>query len=207
MILFIWFHLLCFPAAANKEKEKDDNEEVKPEKEPAPADKKVPVSDVLKGGKKSPGSKGMKRPADASPTKAKPSTTPFSSTRDLRKQPQPQGKLNKPKKPGPPPPPIPVLSPPGPPGSRHHASGALRVTKSTFTIPKKQPQAGQKESSEGGPSTSKTPPSPVSTAPSIQHQTPKPTQPPAPAAPPQPPPNNQMRSNIRRSLTDILYKR
>lgn len=196
-------YFLCFPAAANKDKEKEDGEEVKPEKESAPADKKVPVSDVLKGGKKSPGSKGLKRTADVSPTKAKPSTTPLSSGRDLRKQSQPQGKLNKSKKPGPPPPPIPVLSPAGPPGSRHHASGALRVTKSTFTIPKKQPQTGQKESAEGGPSTSsKTPPSPVATAPSIQHPTPKPSQPPA-----QPPPNNQMRSNIRRSLTDILYKR
>ncbi|XP_057217705.1 death-inducer obliterator 1 isoform X3 [Triplophysa rosa] len=195
-------------SAANKDKEKEDSEEVKPEKEPASADKRALASDVLKGGKKSPGSKGIKKPADASPTKVKPSATPTSSTRDLRKQPQPQGKLNKPKKPGPPLSPIPVLSPPGPPGSRHHASGALRVTKSSFTIPKKQPQAGQKESIEGGPSTSsKTPPSPVSTTPSIQHPTPKPTQPPAPAGPPQPPPNNQMRSNIRRSLTDILYKR
>ncbi|XP_065097569.1 death-inducer obliterator 1 isoform X1 [Paramisgurnus dabryanus] len=199
-------------SAVQKDKEKEEIEEVRPEKESTHVEKKAPTSHVApKGGKKSPVSKGIKGTADAaSPTKAKPSTTPLSSTRDLRKQPPPQSIkfLNKPKKPGPPPPPIPILSPSGPPGSRHHASGALRVSKTTFTIPKKQPQAPPKEAAEGGPSTSsKTPPSPVSTTPSIQHPSPKPTQPPAPAGPPQPPPNNQMRSNIRRSLTDILYKR
>ncbi|XP_050978340.1 death-inducer obliterator 1 isoform X7 [Labeo rohita] len=193
-------------SAAPKDKEKEDNEEVKTEKETASADKKPPALNVVpKGGKKSPGSKGTKAATAAtSPLpKGKPTITPLSSGRELRKQPVPiQGKA---KKPGPPPPPIPVLSPPGGPGSRHHVSGALRVSKSTFTIPKKQPQAGQKESAEPGPSpTARTPPSPVS---STQHLAPKPTQPAAPPAPPQPPPNNQMRSNIRRSLTDILYKR
>ncbi|KAL0181553.1 hypothetical protein M9458_023959, partial [Cirrhinus mrigala] len=192
--------------AAPKDKEKEDNEEVKPEKETASADKKPPASNVApKGGKKSPGSKGTKAAAAATSSplpKGKPTITPLNSGRELRKQPIPI--QSKSKKPGPPPPPIPVLSPPGGPGSRHHASGALRVSKSTFTIPKKQPQAGQKEVAEPGPSpTSRTPPSPVS---STQHSAPKPTQPTAPPAPPQPPPNNQMRSNIRRSLTDILYK-
>ncbi|XP_067288052.1 death-inducer obliterator 1 isoform X2 [Pseudorasbora parva] len=191
-------------ASPPKEKEKEAIEEVKPEKETASADKKPPATNVApKGGKKSPGSKGTKSAAATSSfPKGKPNAAPLSSGRELRKQPIPQVKL---KKPGPPPPPIPVLSPSGPPGSRHHASGALRVGKSTFTIPKKQPQAVQKESAEPGPSaTTRTPPSPVS---STQHPVPKPTLPAAPAAPPQPPPNNQMRSNIRRSLTDILYKR
>ncbi|XP_016352837.1 death-inducer obliterator 1-like isoform X2 [Sinocyclocheilus anshuiensis] len=191
--------------SAQKDKEKEDNEEVKPEKETASADKKAPASNVApKGGKKSPGYKGTKAAAATSPlSKAKTTAAPLNSGRELRKQPIPiQGKS---KKPGPPPPPIPVLSPSGLPGSRHHATGALRVGKSTFTIPKKQPQAGQKDSAEPGPSpTTRTPPSPGS---SIQHSAPKPTQPIAAAAPPQPPPNNQMRSNIRRSLTDILYKR
>ncbi|KAF4107568.1 hypothetical protein G5714_011932 [Onychostoma macrolepis] len=192
--------------SAQKDKEKEDNEEVKPEKETASTDKKPPASIVPpKGGKKSPGSKGTKAAATTtSPLpKGKTNAAPLSSGRELRKQPIPI--QVKPKKPGPPIPPIPVLSPPGPPGSRHHASGALRVGKSTFTIPKKQPQAVQKDSAEPGPSpNSRTPPLPVS---STQHSAPKPTQPAAPAAPPQPPPNNQMRSNIRRSLTDILYKR
>ncbi|KAK7127884.1 hypothetical protein R3I93_020458 [Phoxinus phoxinus] len=191
-------------ASPQKDKEKEGNEEVKPEKETASADKKPPATNVApKGGKKSPGSKGTRAAAATSPLpKGKTNAAPLSSGRELRKQPILQSKL---KKPGPPPPPIPVLTPSGPPGSRHHASGALRVGKSTFTIPKKQPQAGPKESAEPGPSpTTRTPPSPVS---STQHPLPKPPQPAATNAPPQPPPNNQMRSNIRRSLTDILYKR
>ncbi|XP_059385331.1 death-inducer obliterator 1-like isoform X2 [Carassius carassius] len=192
-------------SAAQKDKEKEDDEEVKPEKKTASTDKKPPASNVApKGGKKSPGSKGTKAVAATSPLpKGKTTAAPLNSGRELRKQSLPiQGKS---KKPGPPPPPIPVLSPSGPPGSRHHVTGALRVGKSTFTIPKKQPQVGQKDSVEQGPSpTSRTPPSPGS---STQHSAPKPNQPIAPAAPQQPPPNNQMRSNIRRSLTDILYKR
>ncbi|XP_043107441.1 death-inducer obliterator 1 isoform X4 [Puntigrus tetrazona] len=192
-------------SAAQKDKEKEDNE-VKPEKETASVDKKPPASNIPpKGGKKSPGSKGTKAAAASTSLlpKGKSSATPLSSGRELRKQPIPI--QTKPKKPGPPIPPIPVLPPSGPPGSRHHASGALRVAKSTFTIPKKQPQTVQKDSAEPGPSpNSRTPPPPVS---STQHSAPKPTPPAASAAPPQPPPNNQMRSNIRRSLTDILYKR
>ncbi|XP_052424745.1 death-inducer obliterator 1 isoform X2 [Carassius gibelio] len=193
--------------SAQKEKEKEDHEEVKPEKEMVSADKKPPASNVApKGGKKSPGSKGTKAAAaTTSPLpKGKASAAPLSSGRELRKQPVPI--QAKPKKPGPPIPPIPVLSPLGPPGSRHHPSGALRVGKSTFTIPKKQPQVVQKDSAEPGPSPkSRTPSSSVS---STQHSAPKPTQPTAPAvSASQPPPNNQMRSNIRRSLTDILYKR
>ncbi len=140
------FYSICFPAATQKDKEKEDNEEVKPEKETASADKKPPASNVPpKGGKKSPGSKGTKAAAATTTSplpKGKTSAAPLSSGRELRKQPIPI--QAKPKKPGPPIPPIPVLSPPGPPGSRHHASGALRVGKSTFTIPKKQPQAGAK---------------------------------------------------------------
>lgn len=199
-------YFICFPAAAQKDKEKEDNEEVKPEKETASPEKKPPASNVTpKGGKKSPGSKGTKAAAaTTSPLpKGKTSVAHLRSGRELRKQPIPI--QAKPKKPGPPMLPIPVLSPPGPPGSRHHVSGALRVSKSTFTIPKKQPPAVQKDSAEPGPSpNSRTPPSPVS---STQHSAPKPTHPTPPAAPPQQPPNNQMRSNIRRSLTDILYKR
>ncbi|XP_051532690.1 death-inducer obliterator 1-like isoform X4 [Myxocyprinus asiaticus] len=196
-------------ASAQKDKEKEVNEEVKPQKETPSADKKAPALNVApKGGKKSPGSKGKGPAATSSPTKGKTSTASLSSARDLRKQPPLQGKLNKSKKPGTPPPPIPVILPSAPTGSRLHASGALRVGKSTFTIPKKQPQTVPKESAEAGPSpVSRTPPSPMSSTQSIHHPVSKPTQPPPPTAPPQPLPNNQMRSNIRRSLTDILYKR
>uniref|UniRef100_H3CPC2 Death inducer-obliterator 1 n=1 Tax=Tetraodon nigroviridis TaxID=99883 RepID=H3CPC2_TETNG len=93
--------------------------------------------------------------------------------------------------------------PPGP----IHVTGALRVTKSNFTIPKKQPQP--KDSSSESHSSSRVPSTPASSAPSSHsssrssHSASS-----APSASPlPPPPNNQMRQNIRRSLTDILYKR
>uniref|UniRef100_A0A3B3RY54 TFIIS central domain-containing protein n=1 Tax=Paramormyrops kingsleyae TaxID=1676925 RepID=A0A3B3RY54_9TELE len=98
----------------------------------------------------------------------------------------------------------------GPPASRHHVTGALRVTKTTFTIPKKQPKPQEPPQMPGsGPSAAPTRPLPASTAPSISSSAPSSRAPPAaPAQPPaQPQPNNQIRQNIRRSLTEILYKR
>lgn len=92
--------------------------------------------------------------------------------------------------------------PPGP----IHITGALRVTKSNFTIPKKQPQ--QKDASSESHS-SRVPSSSVSSAPS-SHSSSRPSHSASsglPTSPLPPPPNNQMRQNIRRSLTDILYKR
>lgn len=93
--------------------------------------------------------------------------------------------------------------PPGP----IHITGALRVTKSNFTIPKKLPQ--QKDAPSESHSSSRVPSSLASSAPS-SHSSSRPphsasSAPPASSMPP--PPNNQMRQNIRRSLTDILYKR
>ncbi|KAL7837223.1 hypothetical protein SRHO_G00269340 [Serrasalmus rhombeus] len=195
----------------DKEKEKDEQqtEITEPEKkDPPPVEKKPPsMTKSPKGGKKSPGLKSVKSAPVATP-KGKASTTNVSNAKDLKKHPPLQTKMGKSKKPGPPPPPIPVFSSSGPPGSRIHATGALSVAKSTFTIPKKQPQGGSKESAGSGPSpTTRTPPAPMS---STHHGHPPPSkssQPAAPALPPLPPPNNQMRSNIRRSLTDILYKR
>uniref|UniRef100_A0A8C9R5Q7 TFIIS central domain-containing protein n=1 Tax=Scleropages formosus TaxID=113540 RepID=A0A8C9R5Q7_SCLFO len=91
-----------------------------------------------------------------------------------------------------------------PPSSRHHVTGALRVTKTTFTIPKKQPK--QEPSQSGGPPRPSPPAVPLAPpAPSISAPTSRPPQP-APSQP-QPQPNNQIRQNIRRSLTEILYKR
>ncbi|TRY66539.1 hypothetical protein DNTS_015918 [Danionella cerebrum] len=188
-------------ASSIQKDEEKEKEEAKPVKKAASPEKKAPVLNVTpKGGKKSPVSKGTKVPtaATSSLPKGKTSAAPPSSGRELRKQSTTHSKANKPVPPPTPPPANPVSSPPG---SRHHASGALRVMKSNFTIPKKQPLPGQKELQEPGPSPSSRTTSSVS---SIQNPPPKPAQ---PAAPPPAPPNNQMRSNIRRSLTDILFKR
>ncbi|XP_066526286.1 death-inducer obliterator 1 isoform X2 [Hoplias malabaricus] len=191
-----------------KEKEEQQVEATEPEKKvPSPVEKKPPTTTSPKGGKKPLGLKSAKSAPVAAP-KGRTSTPSASNAKDVKKQLLPQSKTTKSKKPGPPPPPIPVFSSSGPPGSRIHATGALSVSKSTFTIPKKQPQGGSKDSGGSGPSpTSRTPPAHM---PSTFHGHPpssKPAQPAALVHPPQPPPNNQMRSNIRRSLTDILYKR
>lgn len=92
--------------------------------------------------------------------------------------------------------------PPGP----IHITGALRVTKSNFTIPKKQPQ--QKDASSESHSSSRVPSSQAFSASSSHSSSRSHSASSAPpASPVPPPPNNQMRQNIRRSLTDILYKR
>uniref|UniRef100_A0A8C6LBW1 Death inducer-obliterator 1 n=1 Tax=Nothobranchius furzeri TaxID=105023 RepID=A0A8C6LBW1_NOTFU len=104
----------------------------------------------------------------------------------------------------PPPAPVPPLCP-FPPGPIH-ATGALRVTKSNFTIPKKQPQ--QKESSSETPSNSSPrAPSPHVSSGSSSRSSYRSSHPPASSPQSRPPPNHQMRQNIRRSLTDILFKR
>ncbi|XP_058860325.1 death-inducer obliterator 1-like isoform X2 [Acipenser ruthenus] len=79
--------------------------------------------------------------------------------------------------------------------SKHHASGALSITKTSYTIPKKLP------STSGA--------SPAARQPSGSSVTAAPAAPSKPALPSasQPQPNNQIRQNIRRSLTEILYKR
>ncbi|KAI4891329.1 hypothetical protein NFI96_031733, partial [Prochilodus magdalenae] len=192
-----------------KEKEEQQMEVTEPEKKDPPPVEKKPLATTAspKGVKKSPGLKLVK-PSPVAAPKGKAITTSASNAKDLKKQQTLQTKMGKSKKPGPPPPPIPVFSSSGPPGSRIHATGALSVAKSTFTIPKKQPQGGSKESSGSGPSaTTRTPSAPMPST--FQGHPPhsKPAQHTPPVVPPQPPPNNQMRSNIRRSLTDILYKR
>ncbi|XP_056154777.1 death-inducer obliterator 1-like [Lampris incognitus] len=89
------------------------------------------------------------------------------------------------------------------PSSKHHETGALMVTKTSFVIPKKQL----------GP-----PPNTASACPSGSQPSSTPTllnEPrnlpvsPAPIAPSSRPsqPNNQVRQSIQRSLTSILYKR
>ncbi|KAM4610598.1 death-inducer obliterator 1 [Polymixia lowei] len=89
--------------------------------------------------------------------------------------------------------------------SRHHESGALKVTKTSFVIPKKQP------GSRPPPSHVPASPSglPPSSAPTLLNETRNLPVSPAPIAPSSRPsqPNNQVRQSIQRSLTSILFKR
>uniref|UniRef100_A0A673AFG0 TFIIS central domain-containing protein n=1 Tax=Sphaeramia orbicularis TaxID=375764 RepID=A0A673AFG0_9TELE len=155
-----------------------------------------------KANKKSPAAKGTK----VSPKGKKPSLQSPSSKASKKPAAPPSKAAAKSKKPGPPPAHAPSPFPPGP----IHVTGALRVTKSNFTIPKKQPQHKDTTSHSQSSSSSRVPSAPVSSAPSSQSTSSRPPHPGASAptvSPMPPPPNNQMRQNIRRSLTDILYKR
>ncbi|XP_041080158.1 death-inducer obliterator 1-like isoform X2 [Polyodon spathula] len=79
--------------------------------------------------------------------------------------------------------------------SKHHATGALSITKTSYTIPKKLPSTSGASPAARQPSGSS-----VTAAPAAPSK-------PAPPSASQPQPNNQIRHNIRRSLTEILYKR
>ncbi|XP_059925399.1 death-inducer obliterator 1-like isoform X3 [Gadus macrocephalus] len=188
------------PTVLNKKlppKEEKQSEKVK-EQEQAPAEKPAASTTPVKN-KRSPAIK----PAKAKGRKA----SPQGSSRATRKQATAASKPGpKSKKPGAPSAPTPSTFQGGP----VHITGALRVTKSNFTIPKKQapqkdpPSNSHSSSSSRGPSSSS-----ASSAPSVPSSS-RPSQPtasPAPPGAPAGPPNNQMRQNIRRSLTDILYKR
>ncbi|XP_039632509.1 death-inducer obliterator 1-like isoform X2 [Polypterus senegalus] len=120
--------------------------------------------------------------------KTKKLPSPPSNTVPPKKNPVTSNNANSPRRP-------PSDLGPGLSSATHHASGALRVMKTSFTIPKKQPAA-----SSGAPAVK---PAAGSPAPPANSPIPKPTPPVAP----QPQPNNQIRQNIRRSLTEILYKR
>uniref|UniRef100_A0A8P4G2L5 TFIIS central domain-containing protein n=1 Tax=Dicentrarchus labrax TaxID=13489 RepID=A0A8P4G2L5_DICLA len=88
---------------------------------------------------------------------------------------------------------------------RHHETGALMVTKTTYVIPKKQ-SASLPPSSHMSASASCQKPS---SAPMLLNETRNLLVPPAPSAPSSRPsqPNNQVRQSIQRSLTSILFKR
>lgn len=94
---------------------------------------------------------------------------------------------------------------PTPSTSKHHESGALLITDTTYVIPKKQ--AGpQPPSSEVSASVfGQKPPS----AATLMNEPRNLLVPPAPSAPSSRPsqPNNQVRQSIQRSLTSILFKR
>lgn len=89
------------------------------------------------------------------------------------------------------------------PAHRHHETGALMVTKTTYVIPKKQ-SGPQPPSVTASASCQKS-----SSAPTLLNETRNLPVPPAPSAPSSRPsqPNNQVRQSIQRSLTSILFKR
>lgn len=89
---------------------------------------------------------------------------------------------------------------------RHHETGALMVTKTTYVIPKKQAGPQTQSSSHISASASCQKPSSAST---LLNETRNLPVPPAPSAPSSRPsqPNNQVRQSIQRSLTSILLKR
>ncbi|XP_035499900.2 uncharacterized protein si:ch73-181d5.4 isoform X3 [Scophthalmus maximus] len=86
---------------------------------------------------------------------------------------------------------------------RHHETGALMVTKTSYVIPKKHP-APQPLSASASTSSQKSSPGPM-----LLNETRNLPVPPAPSAPSSRPsqPNNQVRQSIQRSLTGILFKR
>lgn len=104
--------------------------------------------------------------------------------------------------------PSPAAPPPSASAPRHHETGALMVTKTTYVIPKKQP--GPQPPSSNAPSSASSasgqkPP----LAPTLLNETRNLLVPPAPSAPSSRPsqPNNQIRQSIQRSLSGILLKR
>ncbi|XP_039653509.1 death-inducer obliterator 1-like isoform X2 [Perca fluviatilis] len=193
------------PTVLNKKSPpKEEKPSEKKAKEPpvAPEKPSRATATPVKGNKKSPATKAAK----VSPKGKKPSLQATSSKASKKPATPPSKTAAKSKKPGSTPVHTPSRFPPGP----IHVTGALRVTKSNFTIPKKQPQQKDAPSHSNLSSSSRVPSSPVSSAPSSHSLSSRPPHPAAsapPMSPMSPPPNNQMRTNIRRSLTDILYKR
>lgn len=101
--------------------------------------------------------------------------------------------------------PTPATSSPTTSARRHHETGALMITKTTYVIPKKQ-SGSQSPSSHTLVSASC---QKLSSAPTPLNETRNLPVPPAPSAPSSRPsqPNNQVRQSIQRSLTSILFKR
>ncbi|XP_054472335.1 death-inducer obliterator 1 [Anoplopoma fimbria] len=195
------------PTVLNKKsplKEEKQSEKEQKEKDPAPAPENPPLASPtpVKGNKKSPTTKAAK----VTPKGRKPSLQTTSSKVSKKPVTPPSKTAAKSKKQGQTAAHTPSRFPPGP----IHVTGALRVTKSNFTIPKKAPQQKEVPNPSKSSSSSRVPSSPVSTAPSSHSSSSRPphSAASAPSASPMPPPpNNQMRTNIRRSLTDIIYKR
>ncbi|XP_053724415.1 death-inducer obliterator 1-like [Synchiropus splendidus] len=176
-------------------------EEKQREKEPTTDREKSPVPRSPK--KKDKKSVPAKEPTKVSP-RSKRALARSTSSKASRNSAAPPSKSSaKTKKPATPPAKTPSPYPSGP----IHVTGALRVTKSNFTIPKKQ-QPQQKDSLSKSSSSPKVSSSAPSAASSHSSSKPKHSASSGPAPRSHvPPANHQMRQNIRRSLTDILFKR
>ncbi|KAF7207785.1 transcript variant X1 [Nothobranchius furzeri] len=184
------------PTVLNKKSPVKEEKQTEKEPEQTPEKSSIASESPSKRQKKSSPNK------DAKSSKSKKSNRAASSKASKKPTAAQTKPAEKSKKP--PPAPVPPLCP-FPPGPIH-ATGALRVTKSNFTIPKKQPQ--QKESSSETPSNSSPrAPSPHVSSGSSSRSSYRSSHPPASSPQSRPPPNHQMRQNIRRSLTDILFKR
>ncbi|XP_043978585.1 death-inducer obliterator 1 isoform X2 [Gambusia affinis] len=193
------------PTVLNK---KSPPKEEKTEKERSLSpDKSTRISSNLRKGKK----KSPPQKSTAVSSKSKKSSPQASSSKVSKKQATtPTKTAEKSKKPGQ----APARNPSPFPAGPIHVTGALRVTKSNFTIPKKQPQQkdspSQSQPDSSSSSSSRVPSSPASSTSSSRSSSSRHSHPhgsSSHSSPVRPPANNQMRQNIRRSLTDILFKR
>lgn len=102
--------------------------------------------------------------------------------------------------------PCPATQSPTTSAPKHHETGALLITNTTYVIPKKlsgpQPSSSQVSASVSGLQKPSLAPAPLNETRNLPV-------PPAPSAPSARPsqPNNQVRQSIQRSLTSILFKR
>ncbi|MEQ2180818.1 hypothetical protein GOODEAATRI_005255 [Goodea atripinnis] len=189
---FKYFGSCSWFSAPPKEEKKTGKEQ-----NPSPEKSTKASAALRKGKQKSPSQKSA-----AVLSKSKKSSPQAGSSKVSKKTaPAPTKTAEKSKKPG-------QISAPATspfPAGPIHVTGALRVTKSNFTIPKKQPQQKDSTSQSQPDSSSRVPTSTTSS-----HSSSRPSHPPVSTShtsPVRPPANNQMRQNIRRSLTDILFKR
>ncbi|MEQ2214384.1 hypothetical protein XENOCAPTIV_004358, partial [Xenoophorus captivus] len=185
------------PTVLNKKSPPKDEKKTGKEQNPSPEKSTKASAALRKGKQKSPSQKSA-----AVLSKSKKSSPQAGSSKVSKKTaPAPTKTAEKSKKPG-------QISAPATspfPAGPIHVTGALRVTKSNFTIPKKQPQQKDSTSQSQPDSSSRVPTSTTSS-----HSSSRPSHPPVSTShtsPVRPPANNQMRQNIRRSLTDILFKR
>ncbi|XP_047203483.1 death-inducer obliterator 1 isoform X3 [Girardinichthys multiradiatus] len=185
------------PTVLNKKSPPKEEKKTGKEQNPSPEKSTKASAALRKGKQKSPSQKSA-----AVLSKSKKSSPQGGSSKVSKKTaPAPTKTAEKSKKPG-------QISAPAAspfPAGPIHVTGALRVTKSNFTIPKKQPQQKDSTSQSQPDSSSRVPTSTTSS-----HSSSRPSHPPVSTShtsPVRPPANNQMRQNIRRSLTDILFKR
>ncbi|RVE72470.1 hypothetical protein OJAV_G00042050 [Oryzias javanicus] len=186
------------PTVLNKKS--PPKEEKQAVKEATPSSEKSSSASTTQSKSKAKNKSPTRKAAKVSPKGKKPSNPPGDSKTSKKPAAPPNKTSSQTKKSSSSSTPAPSPFPQGP----IHVTGALRVTKTNFTIPKKQPQKDFSSLSPSPSSSSRT--ASASSTPPSQSSS-RSAHPPAPVSPMRPPPNTQMRQNIRRSLTDILFKR